>query len=59
MNCSSLNYIKMLATDIPSNGCLGGWVVNVSPTGKFVKSAGVDIPTGTSGIPEGWKVEEV
>jgi hypothetical protein len=49
----------MLATDIPSNGCLGGWVVNVSPTGKFVKSAAVDIPTGTSGIPAGWNVEEV
>lgn len=31
----------------------------VEETGTFVKSASVDIPTGTSGIPEGWTVETV
>lgn len=31
----------------------------VSPTGTFVKKAGVDWPTGNSGIPSGWTVVEV
>lgn len=57
--CTSLNYIKMLATDISAEGCLLYWTNNVAATGTFVKAAGVEIPTGTSGIPEGWTVEEV
>lgn len=54
-NCTNLNYIKMLATNISIG--LGNWVSNVSPTGTFVKAEGVEIPTGSSGIPEGWTVE--
>lgn len=58
-DCSSLNYVKMLATDVSAQQCLNNWMLNVSPSGTFVKAAGVEIPTGASGIPEGWTVEEV
>ena len=49
----------MLATNISARNCLNNWVSGVSSTGTFVKSANVEIPTGTSGIPEGWTVQEV
>lgn len=57
-DCSKLNYIKMLATDISAMNCLNNWVANVSSTGTFVKSkdATWDV-RGASGIPEGWTVE--
>lgn len=60
--CSNLTYIKCLVEDLgqslSSNPFLS-WVGNVSPTGTFVKKAGVEWPTGWNGIPEGWTVEEV
>lgn len=57
--CTSLNYIKMLATDISASSCLGTWVRNVSATGTFVKNASMSsLPTGTSGIPTGWTVQD-
>lgn len=55
---TSLNYIKCLATDISAKNCMRGWVANISPTGTFVKAAGVEWPTGNSGIPVGWTVIE-
>ena len=55
--CSSLNYIKMLATDVSANNCLGNWVDGVASSGTFVKDASTTLPTGVSGIPDGWKVE--
>lgn len=58
-NCANLNYIKCLATDISAPTCLNGWTNGVSSTGTFVKAAGVTYPTGTSGIPSGWTVEEI
>jgi hypothetical protein len=57
--CTNLNYIKMLAPDISAYSCLEDWVTGISPTGTFVKAAGVEIPTGDSGIPEGWTVQTV
>ena len=58
--CSSLNYIKCLATDISADSCTSNWVLNVAPTGTFVKNASMTSwPTGTSGIPDGWTVQEV
>lgn len=57
-NCSSLTRIKCLATDISASNCLEYWVLNISPTGTFVKKAGVTWPTGASGIPSGWTVIE-
>lgn len=61
--CSSLNYVKCLATDMSASGssasCLTGWLNGVSSTGTFVKAANAQWPTGVSGIPEGWTVEEL
>lgn len=56
--CSKLNYIKMLATDISADYCLNIWVYNVASSGTFVKNpAMTSLPTGYSGIPEGWTVK--
>lgn len=55
--CTALNYIKCLATN-PGNNKNPNWVAGVSPTGTFVKKAGVTWPTGDSGIPSGWTVIE-
>lgn len=56
--CTNLNYIKMLATDISATKCLQNWVNGVASSGTFVKnSAMTSLPTGTSGIPEGWTVQ--
>ena len=57
-DCTSLSYIKCLATNPNSSNCYY-WVNNVSATGTFVKKAGVTWPTGKSGIPTGWTVEEI
>ena len=58
-DCSSLNYIKMLATDVSASNCLDWWVTNVAPSGTFIKDASATLPTGESGIPDGWTVETV
>ena len=58
--CTNLNYIKMLATDISATGCLDNWVYRVSSTGTFVKDPNMtSLPTGDSGIPTGWEVQDV
>ena len=58
-NCTKLNYIKCLATDISASTCLSNWVTNVASTGTFVKNPNMSSwPTGTSGIPTGWTVED-
>ena len=54
--CTSLNHIKCLATNPDAYIRTDDWVSNVSPTGTFIKSAGVNWPTGDDGIPEGWTV---
>ena len=56
-NCSSLNYVECTATSRGA-GATSGWLHNVAATGTFVKAAGTTWPTGESGIPEGWTVEE-
>ena len=57
-DCSKLNYIKMLATDISAYECLEAWVSGVSPTGTFVKNpeATWDV-VGVGGVPSGWTVK--
>ena len=56
--CTKLNYIKMLATNISAYDCLYKWVNGVSSTGTFVKNAAMtSLPTGASGIPSGWRVQ--
>ncbi|MBQ9138292.1 MAG: leucine-rich repeat protein [Alistipes sp.] len=62
--CTNLSSITMLATNIPANvGCLRDWVSGVASSGTFTKAASLiqgseagQIPTGISGIPEGWTV---
>jgi hypothetical protein len=59
-DCYNLNYIKCLATDLSAASCTSAWVENVSSTGTFIKLLDMnEWSTGTSGIPEGWSVEEV
>ena len=58
LSCTSLSYIKCLATDIPANGCTQNWVNGVAETGTFVKDYSMTgWTTGNSGIPTGWIVE--
>ena len=58
-DCSKLNYIKMLATDKSAKDCLFNWVSGVASTGTFVKNPNMtSLPTGISGIPSGWAVED-
>jgi hypothetical protein len=57
--CSKINYIKMLATDISANSCLNYWVNGVASSGIFVKHPNMtSLPSGESGIPSGWTVED-
>ena len=56
--CTSLNYIKCLATSNIGAGYTSEWVNGVASSGTFVKAAGVTWPTGTSGIPSGWVVQD-
>ena len=56
--CNKVAYIKMLADEFVEDYATY-WLRDVASEGTFVKVAGVSIPTGTSGIPEGWTVEEV
>lgn len=58
-SCENLIYIKMLATDISADNCLRDWVQGVANSGTFVKKANTTIPSGVSGIPSGWTVQNV
>ena len=57
--CTLLNYIKCLVTANIDGSYIRAWVNGVASSGTFVKAAGVTWPTGTSGIPSGWVVQEV
>ena len=57
-SCSSLNYIKCLATDISATNCTSSWLKGVASSGTFVKAASMTSwTTGISGIPSGWTVQ--
>ena len=56
--CTHLASVTCLATDISASNALKTWLRNVSATGTFTKAAGVNYPSGESGIPTGWTVEE-
>ena len=58
-NCSSLSYIKCLATMIGANSCTNYWVSGVASNGTFVKAASMSSwPSGGDGIPNGWTVQD-
>lgn len=57
--CTSLNYIKCMATNISASQCKANWVAGVAPSGTFVKSDSVSVSTwsrGANGIPTNWLV---
>jgi hypothetical protein len=59
LNCTSLNYIKCLATKISASYCLSYWVSGVSNAGTFVKSPNMSSwSRGVSGIPIRWTVKD-
>ena len=54
-----LNSITMLATDISAENCLDSWLEGVNASGTFTKSPSMtSLPSGYSGIPEGWEVKD-
>ena len=58
--CTSLKKITCTASNISAENALMDWVDGV-PTGAgglFIKKSGVDWPTGSSGIPSGWTVQQ-
>jgi hypothetical protein len=58
--CTSLNHIKMLATNISAHNCLSDWVSGVVNNGTFIKHLNMNsLPVGDSGIPEGWTVVNI
>jgi hypothetical protein len=57
--CTSLNYIKCLATNISALDCISDWVSGVAASGTFIKDQSMsDWTTDESGIPSGWTVED-
>ena len=57
--CTSLNSITCLATDISATYCTNNWVYRVASAGTFTKAASMSSwPTGNSGIPSGWTVQD-
>ena len=60
--CTSLNRIKMLATNISAGNCLYYFAYNTAATGTFVKDPSMTtLPTATAdnnytGVPEGWTI---
>ena len=58
-SCTSLSSVKILAEDISAYNCLYEWLEDVPLTGTFTKKSGVEYPTGSSGIPQGWTVVNI
>lgn len=57
-DCTSLNYVKCLATTISATNCTYRWLNGVSSSGTFVKNSSMSgWPSGTSGIPNNWTVQ--
>lgn len=58
-NCSNLNTVTCLATDITAQYCTQNWLENVPATGTFTKDSSMTSwTTGASGIPSGWTVQD-
>lgn len=58
-NCTSLNYVKCLATYLdPDASLTDSWLSGVAATGTFVKHPNATWESGSSGIPTGWTVQD-
>lgn len=55
--CNLLNSVKCIATEMAGEST-SNWLSGVADSGTFTKKAGVEWPTGASGIPSGWTVIE-
>ncbi|MCR5240345.1 MAG: hypothetical protein K6E15_09345 [Prevotella sp.] len=58
--CSNFNYIKCLATEIPTTeeSCTFDWLRGVAEEGTFVRADEFkDWTTGDNGIPTGWEIK--
>ncbi len=53
--CYKVNTIKMMATDISAENCLGSWTYHVSSSGTFIKNAAAKWDE-TGVVPTGWTV---
>ena len=60
IDCTNLNYIKCLATDISASNCTNNWVYGVQTTsGTFIKNSSMSSwTTGVNGIPSNWTVQD-
>ena len=58
--CTSLKKITCTASNISAGNALMNWVDGVpsGAGGTFVKKSGVTWPSGSSGIPSGWTVQQ-
>jgi len=57
--CTSLNYVKVLATDISAQSCTMYWLISTAPTGTIVVKSTTDWEYGSSGIPNEWTKLEI
>ena len=57
-SCTQLSSITCLATSGMGTSSSSSWVQGVASTGTFTKASGVEWPSGISGIPSGWAVNE-
>ena len=58
--CTSLSSITCYATNISADDCVTSWVDGVASSGTFKKPSNMSSwTTGTSGIPNGWTVEDI
>ena len=57
-DCSSLNSVTCLATDISATGCTTDWLDGVASSGTLYKASGMaDWSVGTN-VPSGWTVQD-
>lgn len=54
--CRTLNYVKAMFTDISPEGCLSGWLYDVSPVGTFVKNVEATYDNASANIPTDWTI---
>lgn len=57
--CTALQRIESHAVDITASQALHEWAGGVNANGIFRKKRGVNYPSGNSGIPTDWTVEEI
>lgn len=57
--CANLTSVTTYMDDISASNCINSWMEDVSPTGDFYCPAELTIPTGASGIPNGWTRHDI